>query len=75
MRVFRKYSIKHGTKEVINMKNKIASCDVPLPASGNILITRKNRIGAYYGLQHMREIIQKNKGTFSTVSTIDEIIR
>jgi len=33
------------------MKNKIVSVDVPLPASGHILITRKNRIGAYYGLQ------------------------
>lgn len=29
----------------------------------------------YFELQHMREIIQKNKGTFSTVSTVDEIIR
>lgn len=29
----------------------------------------------YFELQHMREIISRNKGTFSTVSTVDEIIR
>ena len=29
----------------------------------------------YFELQKLRDIIQKNKGTFSTVSTIDEIIK
>ena len=29
----------------------------------------------YFELQKLRDIIQKNKGTFSTVQTIDEIIR
>ncbi len=29
----------------------------------------------YFELQKLRDIIQKNKGTFSTVTTIDEIIR
>lgn len=29
----------------------------------------------YFELQHLKEIISKNKGTFSTVSTIDEILR
>lgn len=29
----------------------------------------------YFELQKMREIISRNKGTFSTVSTIDEILR
>ena len=29
----------------------------------------------YFELQKMREIISKNKGTFSTVTTIDEILR
>ncbi len=29
----------------------------------------------YFELQKMREIISENKGTFSTVSTIDEILR
>lgn len=29
----------------------------------------------YFELQHMREIISRNKGTFSTVSTVDEIIK
>lgn len=30
---------------------------------------------SYFELQTLREIIRKNKGTFSTVSTIDEILR
>ena len=30
---------------------------------------------SYFELQALREIISKNKGTFSTVSTIDEILR
>lgn len=29
----------------------------------------------YFELQKLRDIIQKNKGTFSTVSTVDEIIK
>ena len=29
----------------------------------------------YFELQKMKEIIERNKGTFSTVSTIDEILR
>ena len=29
----------------------------------------------YFELPKMKEIIAKNKGTFSTVSTIDEIIK
>ena len=29
----------------------------------------------YFELQKMKEIISKNKGSFSTVSTIDEILR
>ena len=29
----------------------------------------------YFELQKMKEIISRNKGTFSTVSTIDEILR
>lgn len=29
----------------------------------------------YFELQRMREIISRNKGTFSTVSTVDEILR
>ena len=30
---------------------------------------------SYFELQALREIISRNKGTFSTVSTIDEILR
>ena len=29
----------------------------------------------YFELQKIKEIIAKNKGSFSTVSTIDEILR
>ena len=30
---------------------------------------------SYFELQKMKEIINRNKGVFSTVSTIDEILR
>lgn len=58
-------------KDELNKTCTIISTKGAISGDNTTLICYVN----YFELQKMREIISKNKGSFSTVSTVDEILR
>jgi uncharacterized membrane-anchored protein YitT (DUF2179 family) len=68
---------KHPTSLIRDIKTELNKTCTIIDSKGVIagenttLICYVN----FFELQTMREIISKNKGSFSTVSTIDEILR
>ena len=63
--------IINAIKEDLNKTCTIIESKGAIAGENKTLICYVN----YFELQKLRDIIQKNKGTFSTVQTIDEIIR
>ncbi|MBR5918121.1 MAG: YitT family protein [Lachnospiraceae bacterium] len=61
----------NAIKEDLNKTCTIIESKGAIAGENKTLICYVN----YFELQKLRDIIQKNKGTFSTVQTIDEIIR
>ena len=61
----------NATKSDLNKTCTIIESKGAIAGENKTLICYVN----YFELQKLRDIIQKNKGTFSTVQTIDEIIR
>jgi uncharacterized membrane-anchored protein YitT (DUF2179 family) len=61
----------NAIKEDLNKTCTIIESKGAIAGDNKTLICYVN----YFELQKLRDIIQKNKGTFSTVQTIDEIIR
>ena len=64
-------AIIHQIKEELNNTCKILNSSGLIAGENKTLICYVN----YFELQQMKTIISQNKGTFSTVSTIEEILR
>ncbi len=64
-------NIIRDIKEKLNKTCTIINSSGVIAGDNTTLIVYVN----YFELQQMRKIISKNKGSFSTVSTIDEILR
>ena len=64
-------AIIHQIKEELNKTCTILNSSVLIAGENKTLICYVN----YFELQQMKTIISQNKGTFSTVSTIEEILR
>lgn len=65
------YAIIHQIKEELNKTCTILNSSGLIAGENKTLICYVN----YFELQQMKTIISQNKGTFSTVSTIEEILR
>ncbi|MBR6381831.1 MAG: YitT family protein [Lachnospiraceae bacterium] len=68
---------KHPEKLIAQIKDELGKTCTIMDSRGAIAGENKTLICyvTYFELQKMREIISANKGTFSTVSTVDEILR
>lgn len=68
---------KDPDRLIQNIKDELNKTCTIMESKGAIAGDNKTLICyvTYFELQKMREIINRNKGTFSTVSTVDEILR
>ena len=64
-------AIIHDIREELNKTCTIINSSGVIAGENKTLICYVN----YFELQKVKEIISRNKGSFSTVSTIDEILR